>query len=436
MTGSLMQKINHYRPPIFTYSINFCFAIMLSLSSHVVATELSAETEIATKQNSPLWQSIEKKGINQDVYFHAWGGDAQINNYIQWVAEQVKAQYQIDLHHVKLTDTAEAVSRVLAEKSAGNNSQGQVDLVWINGANFASMAKNKLLEPHWAEQLPHFVLTNPSNNPAMSRDFGVPTEGMEAPWGQAALTFYFDSSTVKDVPETLPDLLNWTKQHPGRFTYPKPPEFLGMSFLKYALIILSESQPEAIKEGLYQPVTEQSQAILLPHLWHFLDELHPHLWRKGKHFVSNGLALRRLMADTELQVSFTFSAAEIPSAISRYDLPDTTRTYRMQDGSLSNIHFVAIPYNAAHMDAAKLVTNFLLSPEAQAKKQQPSGWGDSSVLDLSQLTHEQQSLFNSAEQQHPSSNVVNIDNSRLLSELHPSWVNAITEQWLIRYGVQ
>jgi hypothetical protein len=24
----------------------------------------------------------------------------------------------------------------------------------------------------------------------------------------------------------------------------------------------------------------------------------------------------------------------------------------------------------------------------------------------------------------------------LLSELHPSWVNVITEQWLIRYGVQ
>ena len=97
------------------------------------------------------------------------------------------------------------------------------------------MAKNGLLAPHWAEQLPNFALTNPTNNPAMTRDFGVPTQGMEAPWGQAALTFYFDSLKVTTPPQTLPELLSWSKQHPGRFTYPKPPEFLGLSFLKYAL---------------------------------------------------------------------------------------------------------------------------------------------------------------------------------------------------------
>lgn len=433
-----MQLNNYYRQLTFTVGcyISFCFVIMLSLNSNVFASASSAEADVAAKQNSPLWQAIEKRGANQSVYFHAWGGDAQINNYIQWVGDRVEALYNIDLNHVKLTDTAEAVSRVLAEKSANNHNNGQVDLVWINGANFASMAKNGLLAPNWAEQLPSFVLTNPTNNPAMTRDFGVPTQGMEAPWGQAALTFYFDSLKVKDVPETLPELLAWTKQNPGRFTYPKPPEFLGMSFLKYALIILNESQPTDVKEQLYLPATVQSQALLLPKLWSFLDELHPNLWHSGKHFVSNGLALRRLMADTELQVSFTFSAAEIPSAISRYDLPDTTRTYRMKDGSLSNIHFVAIPYNSAHIDSAKLVANFLLSPEAQSKKQETAIWGDNSVLDLSQLTPSQQSLFEVAKKQHISATIINIDNTRLLSELHPSWVKVITDQWLIRYGVQ
>ena len=108
----------------------------------------------------------------------------------------------------------------------------------------------------------------------------------------------------------------------------------------------------------------------------------------------------------------------------------------MRDGSLSNIHFVAIPYNSPHLDSAKLVANFLLSPEAQAKKQQTAVWGDSSVLDLSQLTQSQQALFDVAEKQHLSASIMNIDNTRLLSELHPSWVNVITEQWLIRYGVQ
>jgi len=432
-----MQQINnYYQRSLCAAYISFCFVLLLSLSSSVSAADRSAQSQANAQQSATQWQAIEKAGSNQDVYFHAWGGDAQINNYIQWVGKQVKQKYNLHLHHVKLTDTAEAVSRVLAEKSANNNHNGQVDLVWINGANFASMAKNKLLIPNWVQQLPNFVYTNSENNPAMTRDFGVPTQGMEAPWGQAALTFYFDSLKVTDRPETLPELLAWTKQHPGRFTYPKPPAFLGMSFLKYALIILNESQPAAIRDKLYQPVTSESQSQLLTPLWHFLDELHPHLWRQGKHFVSNGLALRRLMADTELQVSFTFSAAEIPSAISRYDLPDSTRTYRMKDGSLSNIHFVAIPYNAKHSDSAKLVANFLLSPEAQAIKQQSAIWGDNSVLDLSQLTEKQHALFESDKKQHISATIINVDNTRLLSELHPSWVNAITQQWLIRYGVQ
>ena len=200
MIGTLMQLNNYYRQlsPV-SCCISFCFVIMLSLSSNVFASATSAEVDVAAKQNSPLWQAIEKRGANQSVYFHAWGGDAQINNYIQWVGDRVEALYNIDLNHVKLTDTAEAVSRVLAEKSANNHNNGQVDLVWINGANFASMAKNGLLAPNWAEQLPNFVLTNPTNNPAMTRDFGVPTQGMEAPWGQAALTFYFDSLKSKQL---------------------------------------------------------------------------------------------------------------------------------------------------------------------------------------------------------------------------------------------
>lgn len=408
----------------------------LSISTNNYANEVTASALTGITESEKNWQQIEQKGTNQAVYFHAWGGDQQINNYIRWVGEQVKLQYQIELHHVKLTATSDAVSRVLAEKSAGNDDNGQVDLVWINGENFASMAEHKLLAPHWAETLPNFALTNPTNNPAMSRDFGVPTQGMEAPWGQAALTFYFNSEKLTTPPQTLPELLSWSQQHPHRFTYPKPPQFLGLSFLKYALIILNESQSATVIEQLYQPVTPQSQAILLPALWEYLDKLHPHLWRKGKHFASNGLALRRLMGDEELEVSFTYSAAEVPSAITRFDLPDSTRTYRMKDGSLSNIHFVAIPYNAAHIDSAKLVANFLLSPEAQAKKQQTAVWGDNSVLDLSQLSASQKALFAVEGKQHISADIINIDNTRLLSELHPSWTKVITEQWLIRYGVQ
>ena len=149
------------------------------------------------------WQKTVNEGVNNPVYFHAWGGDAQINSYIQWLGEQVKQQYNIDLVHIKLADTSEAVSRVLAEKSAGNHTQGKVDLIWINGANFAAMSKHGLLKADWATKLPNFYLTNPAKNPAVTHDFGLPTQGMESPWGQASLTFYYDSKTVIHPPKNL-----------------------------------------------------------------------------------------------------------------------------------------------------------------------------------------------------------------------------------------
>ena len=67
------------------------------------------------------------------VYFNAWGGSPAINSYIDWVATRVADEYGITLVHVKLSATSDAVSRILAEKTAGKSVGGSVDLIWING---------------------------------------------------------------------------------------------------------------------------------------------------------------------------------------------------------------------------------------------------------------------------------------------------------------
>lgn len=413
------------------------YAMALSVCIGISASTASSTTDDNNGKES-AWQQVEAQGANQDVYFYAWGGDPQINAYLQWAAKQVDDKYNINLVHVKLSDTSEAVSRVLAEKSANNDDQGSVDLIWINGANFATMSENSLLLEQWANKLPNFALTDPDNNPAVNFDFGVPTNGMEAPWGQASLTFYYDNLSVNAPPTTLNELTNWTKQNPGRFSYPKPPDFLGMSFLKYALVMLHEQHDADtggdISAHLNTPVTAQNEAMVLNPLWDFLDEFHPTLWREGEQFVQTGAQMRRLVDDTELSLAFTFSAPEVPAAVQRYDLPQSIRSYAMSDGSLSNTHFVAIPYNASHPKAAQLVANFLMSPEAQAKKQTASIWGDKTVLVQSTLTPEQQDLFKT-NKPHPSA--LPFDSiKRTVSEPHPSWVEAIMEGWQARYGVR
>ena len=423
------KKLNQYsRYSSYAMAFGLCIGISASSASTINAADDNAQ--------SP-WQQLQNSGKNQDVYFHTWGGDPQINAYIQWAADAVEEKYNINLVHVKLSDTSEAVSRVLAEKSANNDKQGSVDLIWINGANFATMSVNSLLLKDWANHLPNFALTDPENNPAVTLDFGVPTKGMEAPWGQASLTFYYDSLALTKPPITLSELARWTPQNPGRFSYPKPPDFLGMSFLKYALVMLHEQNDvqtgSNISAALDQPVSDANKDLVLEPLWAFLDTLHPTLWRAGKQFPQSGAQMRRLVDDTELSLAFTFSAPEVPAAVQRYDLPPSIRSYAMGDGSLSNTHFVAIPFNASHPEAAQLVANFLLSPEAQAHKQNPSVWGDKTVLVPTMLNPEQQALFKTTKP-HPSSLAFDAI-KRTVSEPHPSWVDAIMQGWQTRYGV-
>ncbi|WP_010200925.1 ABC transporter substrate-binding protein [Psychrobacter sp. PAMC 21119] len=424
--SSTLKNLSRYS--IYAMALGICMGISASTAS---------TTNVSDDKSLSHWQQVQESGKNQDVYFYAWGGDPQINAYLQWAAEQVDDKYNINLVHVKLSDTSEAVSRVLAEKSANNNDEGSVDLIWINGANFATMSENSLLLKQWANKLPNFALTDPDNNPTVNFDFGVPTNGMEAPWGQASLTFYYDRLSTDKPPTTLNELVDWIAQNPGRFSYPKPPDFLGMSFLKYALVMLHEQHDaqtgENTKAQLNLPATEQNTDLVLDPLWTFLDDLHPTLWRKGEQFVQTGAQMRRLVDDTELSLAFTFSAPEVPAAVQRYDLPESIRSYAMSDGSLSNTHFVAIPYNASHPQAAQLVANFLMSPEAQAEKQTPSIWGDKTVLVQSTLDPEQQALFKN-KQPHPSA--LPFDSiKRTVSEPHPSWVDAIMQGWQTRYGV-
>ena len=61
------------------------------------------------------WDQALAQAKGETVYFNAWGGDPKINAYISWAAERVKAAYGVTLRQVKLSDTAEAVARVLAE---------------------------------------------------------------------------------------------------------------------------------------------------------------------------------------------------------------------------------------------------------------------------------------------------------------------------------
>jgi putative thiamine transport system substrate-binding protein len=380
------------------------------------------------------WGALEKLAQGQTVYFHAWGGDTHINSYIQWVTEQLQERYGITLVHVKLEDTAQAVNQVLNEKAAGRDNEGSVDLIWINGENFASMKEQKLLLGqnddsfyHWVERLPNWQYVDVENKPTVMNDFTVSTDGLEAPWGMAQMIFYYDTARMSDPPGSAEDMLAYAKAHPGRLTYPRPPDFLGSTFLKQLLLDLVEDS-----HSLQEPFSPGQSEALLAGLWSFLNELHPHLWRQARAFPQNNAQLRQLFADGELDIGFAFHPPEATAAILKGEFPDTVRSYIFQEGTIGNTHFVAIPYNAAHQAGALVTANFLMSPEAQLEKQKPEQWGDFTVLNIQALPPQWQAAF-----QELDLGIATLSPQELqpvLPEPHPSWMEAIEAEWEKRYG--
>jgi putative thiamine transport system substrate-binding protein len=373
------------------------------------------------------WQQALDHARGQTVYFNAWGGSEQINAYIAWAAGRLRAEYGVTLQQVKLADTAEAVSRVLAEKTAGKRDGGSVDLVWINGANFAAMKRQGLLFGPFTQMLPNELLVDVEGKPTTRLDFTVPVDGLEAPWGMAQIVFLYDTSRLADPPRSMAALLAWARTHPGRFAYPAPPDFTGTTFLKQVLYELIDDPAR-----LARPVDAAGFATATAPLWAYLDALQPLLWRHGRQFPANSEALRQALDDREIDIAFNFNPAEASSAIAQGLLPPTVRTYVFDRGSIANTHFLAIPFDASAKAGAMVAANFLMSPEAQAHKQDPGVWGDPTVLAMAKLAPADRALFAALPL-----GVATLPPEKLgraLPEPDASWMTRLAEAWRGRYA--
>jgi putative thiamine transport system substrate-binding protein len=373
------------------------------------------------------WETTLAKARGQTVYWNAWAGDEQINAYIAWVGGRVRERFGIELVHVKVADTTEAVARVVAEKAAGREEGGSVDLIWINGENFAAMKRQDLLFGPFAEDLPNFRYVDTEGKPTTLIDFTVPTEGYEAPWGASQLVLIYDSTAVSEPPRSIPALLEWAAAHPGRLTYPAPPDFLGTTFLKHVLLELTPDP-----EILLRPVGEADFDAVSAPMWRWLEAARPHLWRRGASYPASGPAQEQLLYDGEVDFAMAFHPGAATAGIEAGSLPESARTFILEDGTIGNMHFVAIPFNAAHHEGAMVVADFLLSPEAQARKQDPRVWGDSTVLDLDELTASGRAAFEALPL-----GIATLPPEELTPvrpEPHPSWTTQIEAEWLRRFS--
>jgi putative spermidine/putrescine transport system substrate-binding protein len=347
------------------------------------------------------WQQVLDQARGQTVNWWMYGGDERVNAYVQRDVVPAARRLGVKVRVVPVADTADAVGQVVAERRAGKTSGGSVDLIWINGENFASGRRAGLWLKSWAGRLPNARYLD-AHDPSIARDFQVAVDGQESPWSRAAFVYATDSARVADPPADLDRLLAWARAHPGGFTYPAPPDFTGSAFVRQ--VVQAKGEDAAFR---------------------YLAALRPLMYRHGAVLPRSEAELDRLFADGKVDFAMSYDASFVLTAVRKGQFPATARPFVLGDGTLTNVSFVAIPADAAHPAAAMVLANVLLSPRLQAVKADPAVLGIPTVLDGARLPAAERRRFSAA----GTSPYLLRGLGRPVQELPASRVGAIEARW-------
>lgn len=396
----------------------------LALALSACSSEEAGNAKDADSLLTDDWNVVRDAAKGQEVNMYMWGGSDNINDYLdEWVVPRMKEGYGIELKRVPMNDAQDIINQLLDEKVAGKT-DGSMDIVWINGENFKAAKENGLLWGDFTGQLPNFNDYVDAEAPEVSEDFGEPVEGLEAPWGKAQFVLVHDENEFGNPPRSMSELAEWVKQNPGQFTYPAPPDFTGSAFVRQVLYETTGGH-----EQYRQPAAdiEDLEERLEP-MWQYLNSIEPYLWREGATYPESLAKQDQLFASGEIGMTMSYDPALAASEVLKGRFPQSTRTYLLDGGTLSNTHFLSIPFNASDKAGALVAINELMSPAAQTAKLSPENWGDLSALDLEKLSPEQQQAMNEVDLGEATLSIEELEQNRL-PELSSDYINIIEEGW-------
>ncbi|WP_340153704.1 ABC transporter substrate-binding protein [uncultured Marivirga sp.] len=359
----------------------FLFFLLFAITLFLMSCENPKESR-NWKQAS--WQEIEQQANGTTVNFMMWQGSPIVNDYINnYVKPTLKEKHNITLN-ISSGQGPEIVQLMMGEKQAGSE-KGQVDMVWINGETFFQLRKIEGLWGPFTEKLPNSQYID-FNNPFIGIDFQQEINGMECPWGINQFAFVYDSIKTPAPPKTLAELETFVKVNPGTFTISN--DFSGMTLLKCYMAELSGSP-----DGLDGEFDQQKYDTLSTQLWEYINRNRKYFWKEGQTFPKEHSKMDQMFSSGEILLTYGFSEGGIEEKVLQGLFPESTKGYAWKNGTILNSNYLGITYNATNKAGAMQVINFLISPEAQLKRAEPSGMNANPVLDISKLPTEYKDKF-------------------------------------------
>lgn len=350
--------------------------LFLFTALFLIACNDTQQRSTPTDPATLTWEQILQQAQGSTVHLMMWQGDPLINAYMQqYVAPAVKEQFGVTLDIA--SGQGNIIVQSLMTELEAQKTTSELDLAWINGETFYQLRQIDALYGPWTDKLPNAPFID-FKNPFINTDFQQPVNGYECPWGNVQMALIYNSEFVKEPPRTREALTAFVKANPGKFTFDT--QFTGLTFLKSLLIDMAGGGT-ALHGGFDEKKYQQSSALL----WDYLREIKPFLWKNGKTYPDAVAPMHQLFSNGELWFTMSNNDSEVDSKVLQGLFPTTARAYVPDFGSIQNSHYMGIPKLSGNKAGAMVVANFLISPEAQFKKQDPSVWGDGTVLDLAKL---------------------------------------------------
>ena len=300
-----------------------------------------------------------------------YGGDQRLNDFVYGVVADRLADLGVTLKQVRITDTAEAVNKVLGEQQAGRTSGGSVDAIWVNGENFATGVQADLWRCGWTDDLPNAELRRP-RRPGRGHRLRRADEGCEAAWQQASSALVYDSAVLDEADvASVESLLAWAARNPGRFTYPAPPDFTGSMAVRTLLYDTAGADDGPLRGRRRRP---RRRRLRRPHeTFGAVARASDGFWRGGETYPQSQEEVERLYADGEISAFLTYGPGAVGSLVADGVFPDTTRETVLSVGNISNVSFVGVPANADDQAGAMVLANVLQDPEVQLALYEATG---------------------------------------------------------------
>ncbi|MEP2784568.1 MAG: ABC transporter substrate-binding protein [Pseudoruegeria sp.] len=332
------------------------------------------------------WEDVEVRAKEEGtVNLYYWGGSDPINIWIDQVATAGLAEAGVKLNPVRITGTKDAIDLVLAEMNSGKGlGEGSVDAIWVNGENFATLKRQNALFGSFADKTPNSANIEWDAADPRSllnlRDFGVETNNAEMPWSGEQYVCAANTNRVDRaaLPSTFAELKTYLEANPGKFTYVKPPHYVGNTFVQAAVYAHNPDGTGAapFQDSLSDIGAEELARLITPGL-EYLKDLEPLLLGaasgNARYPEDNG-ALDGLFLNGEVDIACKFGLYAVATGLNNGTYPEGAEAFVFPEGNMiKNKNYLAIPANAPNPAATLVLTNYMSSVEAQASKLKYTG---------------------------------------------------------------